>query len=297
MSDQKQIEKPIQVDAWSDFADRYEKGIGGTTRYVAKSLMKQSPPFSKGSVVLDNACGTGIVTDEVQEHLKSQPDVIIKVYAADAAAQMVQVLNTKVEKAKNDGSWPNIADIVTHVVPAEELDDSKVPSETITHAYMNFGIFFCKDAYKAAGNVYRALAPGGTAFFTTWADLGYEDFFRKTEGICNPGNENFVLPFAQAWKKPEYVASFLHDAGFSEANVEVYQQPSFFRAENIEALAELQVVLFAALIRGPGGFANDDEKNLWKKTLAEQIVKDDHFVQEADGVAIKMLANVAICVK
>lgn len=287
----------IQVDAWSSFADRYEKGIGGTTRYVAKRLIEQSPPFSSESVVLDNACGTGVVTEEIQAHLEAQSDIKVRVYAADAAPQMVQVLKSKAEQARNNATWPNIADLSTHVIPAEELDESIVPSSSVTHAYMNFGIFFCSDALKAAQHIHRVLKPGGTAFVTTWADLGYDGFMRETEKVCNPGNENFELPFAPEWHDPEYANILFPQAGFSKEKIKVFQQPSYFRAKDIEEMTTLHTELFGALIRGKEGFKDEESKMLWRKTLAENMVKDEHYLQEENGIAIKMLANVAICTK
>lgn len=297
MSETKQPEVKIKTDDWSNFADKYEKSIGITTRYVAKRLLKESPPFSNDSVVLDNACGTGIVTEEVQVTLRSQANVTIKVYAADAAPQMVRVLESKVEKAKQTGVWPNIAEVHTQVARAEELEESVVPSASITHAYMNFGIFFCSDPVKAARHVYRTLAPGGTAYFTTWADLGYENFMRKTWQDLEPDSKAFMLPFAHDWKKPDYVTSVLQEAGFSKDNIQDFQQPSFLRAKTVEEMAAMLLELFMTLIKGPGSLSDEAEKTKWRKALMENTIKDEHFLQEEDGVAVRMLANVLVCTK
>ena len=161
----------LSPDAWSSFASRYEKGTGGTTRHIARHLANLCPPFTPNSVVLDNACGTGIMTEEVQRILTNQHDAKVKVYAADAAKAMTQMFKVKQAKAKESGSWPNIAEVSIHHIPAEGLHESVVPTESITHSYMNFGLFFCTDPVKAAGHIYRSLAPGGTAFVTSWADL------------------------------------------------------------------------------------------------------------------------------
>lgn len=297
MSHVQQPETRITSDGWSSFADRYEKSIGITTRHVAKRLLLESPPFSKNSVVLDDACGTGIITEEVQETLRSQPDVTVKVYAADSAPQMVQVFDSKVNKAKESDNWPNIAEVYTNVARAEDLDESIVPSDLITHAYMNFGIFFCSDPLKAASHIYRSLAPGGTAFFTTWADLGYENTMRNTEKTCNPDGQAFALPWAQEWEQPEYLASILREAGFNNDKIRHFQQSSFFRAKTVVDMAGMHQQMFESFTRIPNRFKDEAERSEWKKVLIENTVNDDHFYEEADCVKMRMLANVVVCTK
>lgn len=291
------------IKAFGDFATKYEKGTGGTTRYIAQRLMERSPPFLDGSVILDNACGTGIVVEEVQNTILSSPDtakdnIKIQVYAADAATQMVDILRAKANHAESHGTWPNISSVRIEAVPAENLDESIVPSNSITHSYMNFGLFFCFDPIKAAQHIYRSLAPKGTALVTCWADFGYLGGMRKTEKVLNPGGEDFKMPFGDQWEDPSYIKTVLCQAGFAEENVKVIQQESFFRGNDLEDLADLQANLFSMLVKGKQSIWNTEEaKRKWIDQLREIIPHEQSFVQESNGVATRMLANIAICTK
>ncbi|KAJ9655648.1 hypothetical protein H2198_005546 [Neophaeococcomyces mojaviensis] len=290
------------VFAFASFAEKYEKGTGGATRYVAQRLVSMSPPFSDGSVVLDNACGTGIVTEEIQRHLQSTTqgtdgNINVQVYGADAAPPMVEIFQAKVKHAKENGTWPNLKIVSLRTVPAEELDETIVPSNSITHSYMNFGLFFCTDPVKAAGHIYRSLAPGGTAFITSWADLGYINAMRKTEKSCDPDSAELRMPFDEQWENPAYVKEVLQKAGFEQDNIKVVQEDSFFRAKDMNEMASLHTDLFTMLIRGPKGWASEDARKQWTSKLIEFLSTDDHFIQEENGVATRMRANVAICKK
>jgi len=289
------------VSAFANYANKYEKGTGGATRHIAQRLMSMSPAFTNDSTVLDNACGTGIVTEEVNERISStnsHANIKITVIAADAAAPMVDNLNSRIEHAEGTAAWPDIGSISTHVVPAESLDSTIVPSDSITHSYMNFGLFFCSDPIKAAEHIYRSLAPGGTAFVTTWKDLGYLNAVRKTEKACNPGGENFKMPFSAQWEDGEYVKYLLVKSGFAKENIEVMQEESFTKFEAIQEMARTLTESFMMLIRGQKGWQSDEAKNEWESKLSENLVRGEHFIQDGEnGVAIRMMANIAVCTK
>ncbi|KAJ9660909.1 hypothetical protein H2198_002254 [Neophaeococcomyces mojaviensis] len=289
------------VAAFANYANKYEKGTGGATRYIAQRLMSMSPAFTNDSTVLDNACGTGIVTEEIHKRISftsSPANTKITVVAADAAAPMIDNLNSKIKHVEGTAAWLNIGSISTHVVPAESLDSTIVPSDSITHSYMNFGLFFCSDAIKAAEHIYRSLAPGGTAFVTTWKDLGYLNAVRKTEKACNPGGENFNMPFSAQWEDGEYVKDLLVRSGFAKENVKVVQEESFMRFEAVQEMARTLTESFTMLIRGQKGWQSDEVKNEWESKLSENLVEDEHFIQDGEnGVAIRMMANIAVCTK
>jgi len=290
------------ASAFGSFAEKYERGTGGATRHIARRLVSMSPPFSHGSIVLDNACGTGIVTEEIQRHVSStykgsDRDVSIKVIGADPAAPMVEVFQQKSKHAKANAAWPNVASLSLHTVAAEDLNEAIAPSNSVTHSYMNFGLFFCTNPAKAAEHVYRSLAPGGTAYLTCWADLGYLNAMQKVEKECNPDNPTLELPFGHKWEDPAYIKDVLHKSGFSEQNVKVVQEDSFYRAENLNEVARLLAELFLVLKGNSTGWSSEDAKSNWTTKLAEYLAEDEHFITDENGVAIRMLANVAICKK
>ncbi|EXJ55324.1 hypothetical protein A1O7_08251 [Cladophialophora yegresii CBS 114405] len=59
---------PKQITAaehFNSYARKYEENTGGATRVVVHHLAKISSPLASGARLLDNACGTGIMIDEV----------------------------------------------------------------------------------------------------------------------------------------------------------------------------------------------------------------------------------------
>jgi len=225
------------ISAFANFADKYEKGTGGTTRYIARKLILSSPPFTDDSKVLDNATGTGIVIEEIQRSL-SGTSIRVPVIAADAAGSMIDCLNAKLDHAAGQNGWPNVT-VKTHTVPAEKLDQNVVPPGCITHAYMNFGLFFCSDPVLAASHIYRCLAPGGHAFITTWHNLGYMVPIRQTHRELYPDAPELRMPFPDTWKDPVWVQELLVKAGFNRDNVRVTQEDSFMRFANLQEMATI----------------------------------------------------------
>jgi hypothetical protein len=50
--------------AFDKASEVYERMTGGCTREVAKFLLTLDPQVNSSSLILDNACGTGLVTEE-----------------------------------------------------------------------------------------------------------------------------------------------------------------------------------------------------------------------------------------
>lgn len=288
------------VTAFSSAAESYDKATGGATRHIARQLATISPPLDSNSVILDNACGTGIVIEELQKHLSSiSSSVKPQVIAADASAAMIDALQGKLKRAKADDAWPNLQDnVVAHSVPAEELVKDVVASNSITHSYTNFGLFFCKDPTKAAKHIYRTLAPGGTAFITSWHDTGALGPVRKTEGEMQPGNENFKLPFDERWAEPWYVKDVLVQAGFDGDKIEMSQAPSSWSGDDLSSLAQNLTLVFGTLTRGSSGWKSKEEKQEFARRLESNIPDDSHYVLDESGrPGLRMIANIAACTK
>lgn len=73
--------------AFDRTSDIYERMTGGCTREVAKFILTLDLQVNSSSVVLDNACGTGIITEEI---LKQYPYTKPKLFAADLAPSMIE---------------------------------------------------------------------------------------------------------------------------------------------------------------------------------------------------------------
>jgi len=289
------------VSAFASFANRYEKGTGGATREIARQLMSMSPTFTNNSKILDNATGTGIVIEEIQNHISSanpSNNIRIQVIAADAAQPMIDNLNAKLKHAQDNSAWPNLSPVTTHTVPAENLDSAVVPDDSITHAYMNFGIFFCKDPNLAASHIYRSLTPDGTALITSWHLVGYLDPIRKTHKTLYPNEPTITMPFSEQWEDPNYVKALLVKAGFDEGKVQVTQQDTSMRYATLKEAAAMFTEMFTTMLLGPKGWESPEARNAFEERLAENFKGSGNYSDDGtDGVRVRMVANIAACTK
>jgi ubiquinone/menaquinone biosynthesis C-methylase UbiE len=152
-------------DHFNKISSSYKLVIGRPTRDIAHYVLNLPSAPSFGSVVLDNACGPGVVTEEIMQ-LHSQDrnsDERPKIYAVDLAPSMTAALQ---HKCVTQG-WTNIE---RGTMNAQGL---AFPDGIFIHSYMNFGIFFLPDAEKGAAQIHRTLKPGGFAVVTVWAKMGF----------------------------------------------------------------------------------------------------------------------------
>src|SRR5256885_11691603 len=147
---------------------------------VARNVIQRTPPLTSESVILDNACGPGIITGEIIKH--TQPNTTPEFFAADYSSAMIEQLR------KHD--WAS-------KVNAEVLDaqDLKLPDDKFTHSFTNFAVMAFPDPLKAAKHIYRTLKPGGTAALTTWKKTGYMIVFHDAQRKGKPDSRFLQTPF------------------------------------------------------------------------------------------------------
>jgi ubiquinone/menaquinone biosynthesis C-methylase UbiE len=260
----------------------YERVTGGCTREVAQFLLTLPPTVDTSSVVLDNACGTGIITEEILERFptSSKP----KVYAADLAPSMVSSLSTK---AASKG-WVNGEDglVEASVMDAEELT---FPDNMFTHSYTNLGILFLKNPEKGASHIYRTLQPGGTAFVTTWSKLGYLSPVRRAQKAVRPDSTPWELPIGEEWFTEEKLRQVLESGGFKGGNIQIQTRTVSYRGRDLDDLVDIMEAAFSSAITG--GWSEEDRAKL-PAALRESLSD----VEKANA-SIEMVAYVAVARK
>jgi SAM-dependent methyltransferase len=128
--------------------------VGDVTEQVAAHLLTLIPNIPTKSVIHDNACGTG----QVSEAIMSNHPNSITINATDVMPMFAQACTGKA--AKN--GWP----LKAAVMDAQKLT---FPDSTFTHSFMNMALFSIPDAISTVEHVHRTLQSGGIAFITTWA--------------------------------------------------------------------------------------------------------------------------------
>jgi ubiquinone/menaquinone biosynthesis C-methylase UbiE len=146
-------------------SNNYDKMASNSTFSVARIALADpiftSFPINSSSYILDNACGTGIVTSL----LKSQhPNV--RILGVDLAPGMIETFKAKVAEK----GWENVESKVVDSRKLEGLEDGM-----FSHVVTNFGFMpgteEKESTQKVAEEIWRVLGDGGLAVVTTWAGL------------------------------------------------------------------------------------------------------------------------------
>jgi ubiquinone/menaquinone biosynthesis C-methylase UbiE len=143
-------------------ANTYERMGSNATVNIAKHFLpdlSNFSPITPSSYILDNASGTGIVTQLIKAQ---HPYARIK--GCDLAPSVIEVFKSKIKEK----GWENVETDILDVRDLKTLED-----DTFTHVITNFGFSPTPDDHsgpaKAAAEMYRVLQPGGVAVVTTWS--------------------------------------------------------------------------------------------------------------------------------
>ncbi|KAL5590194.1 hypothetical protein FOBRF1_013751 [Fusarium oxysporum] len=191
--------KLTATEHFNKTADKYEATTGGATRKLAQhviSFIADLKPLTSESKILDNACGTGIVTDII---LKSgiQPEI----HAIDVAENMVSIARDR---------FSSHPDVHAAAMTGEELS---FPDDTFTHSITNLGLMYFTDADKGARAISRTLHPDGVAVVTGWTTMGHIKIIQEVQAQIRPDDTPFKPPVSDIWLDPEHTKAVLSGAG------------------------------------------------------------------------------------
>lgn len=163
-SNNKQQEKLI----WDspEFAQMYtsaEKLTGSYAKLLLEKVNLDNFPDAEKLIVLDEACGTGIVSAHLMDILGDKGKENLDLTCADFADAMVHFVAKRIESS----GWKN-----AKAVKADAMD-TKLPSSHFTHVFLNFGPMIFPDSNKGLREVHRMLRPGGTLAMSSWERVGW----------------------------------------------------------------------------------------------------------------------------
>lgn len=228
-------------------------------------LLRLSDISSQGEVVvLDNATGAGILTDNLLGLGEKTPGLTVKrVVAGDLDDTMLAFADDKAHKSPYN--WDP--------VQIEKIDQQSIPrpDASFTHVFANFGIFFCQDDAKALSEAYRVLKPSGIAGFTSWKSIQWwSDLTQPALAKYLPDAPALPPPaglFPRAgWTDPTAIPSKLEKAGFEDVRVSAYR--------------------FQPLV-GPEEFA--EATGALVKKVAERLWPEGAFAEHAGGIEASLL--------
>lgn len=159
------------------YSSNYERMSGNCTRTVASQMLHNlNPPITSSSYILDNACGPGIVSEQIK---RIHPDA--KIMATDWSPSMVEETQNRI---KTEG-WRNIETGIEDVRDLRGLQDG-----TFSHAFTNLGMPVPGDddsGVNITSALFRVLEVGGIALVSTWAgqkNLPGKDFANIKQIEC-----------------------------------------------------------------------------------------------------------------
>lgn len=221
-----------------------------TTGPFAELMIRQSGlpsnPLDR-LVVLDNACGTGVVATKLFEGnlLDDATRAKLAVTCADFSQAMVDATR---EKAVKNG-WPSATDIVV----ADGMD-TKFPSSHYTHVFFNFGPSLLRNPYAGIRECHRMLQPGGVFGFTAWEHIPWLDEYRpaleKFPGLPLPESCESVLGLfsetAEQWTSVDHMRTHLETNGFVDVEVQQVTRTTVYSFEDVVMIMPGTVGIFTS---------------------------------------------------
>jgi ubiquinone/menaquinone biosynthesis C-methylase UbiE len=246
-------ENKMPFEIFNMAAAKYEALSAGSTRELARYMMDSSQPIDAKSTVLDNACGTGVVAQEVLLRTFGAGTTPPKITCTDAAPAMVDMARDMCRGIVSTNAAKISADeqiVTAEIMPGEDL---RLPDDHFTHSFTNQGFQFFKDAVKGAAEIYRTLKPGGTAVVTTWTALGHVRVVQEAQKAYKPDAQLFRFPLSDDWLHASHLERTLRDGGFQD--VEVHEKTVWYATKTLNEMNEL---LFAMFKNFPVGWSEEE---------------------------------------
>jgi ubiquinone/menaquinone biosynthesis C-methylase UbiE len=160
------------------------------------------------SRVLEVACGTGIVTQQLLANLPPRGRLV----ATDLNPPMLDHARTRL---------PADQRLELRAADAQQLP---FPDASFDHYVCQFGIMFFPDKVGALREARRVLAPGGEVIVNTWSQLGDNSFARightVTASFFASDPPTFYLtPFG--WHDQAVIRDTFAAAGFTKTTIDV----------------------------------------------------------------------------
>ncbi|KAL8721633.1 MAG: hypothetical protein Q9225_001722 [Loekoesia sp. 1 TL-2023] len=271
-------------ESWNSKAGAasYEQRTLECSRDIAKHLIFAAPQVAAGSRVLDNACGTGIVTSEL---LKTYTDLHID--AVDFSDGMMDVIRPMVQQQ----GW---TDRVT--IAKMNGMDLKLEDGIFDVSFTNFAIFFFPDPSKGVKELYRTLKPGGTAALSAWQYFGWLPVLHEIQRWVKPDDPPFAVPMLEKWHKKETMVETLKAGGFLGSKIRMSLQEVMYLDDNIEELAGSLTGLMEPMMKGVWDL--EGLGGMRGALLRVLETQGDRFLVKKDGkVGLKLVAWLALATK
>ncbi|KAJ7150464.1 S-adenosyl-L-methionine-dependent methyltransferase [Mycena crocata] len=197
----------MQTPNFSRFSAEDTDQMEKLTGIPAKAMLVQSgllPSPPKGALVLDNACGGGVLTAVFFDAVGKTSDV--RFVCGDLEESMVQSAAERITA----NAWNAEATVVDAMA-------NPFPDNHFTHNLMNFGMQLIPDNELVLKESFRVLKPGGKVGMTSWTAPGWVPSFKIAVPTYAPPPALTNGPMSSK----ESITTLLAATGFTNIDVQV----------------------------------------------------------------------------
>ncbi|KAI9698156.1 MAG: hypothetical protein M1836_004158 [Candelina mexicana] len=202
---------------------QYKATAEELTGHYASFLIRQAGLLSTESnaplVVLDNACGSGIVSSLLYKMLDEGSKSRLRLTCSDLSELFVKSVSERIEEEGWKGAEAKVIDM-------RKMD---LPSNHFTHVLTNFGISFISDPSAALNEWFRILLPSGICGLTSWSTIGwYPEVAAALATLPGPPPIPSMPEFIRSanggdWHLGSYISQTLTQHGFVDVKTETVE--------------------------------------------------------------------------
>lgn len=197
-------DRPVFAGSIPETYDRYLGPV--VFKPFAQDLVARLPTSGAGTL-LEIACGTGIVTEQLVEHLPEGWEIT----ATDISESMLSYAKTK-GRYRDRVTW-QVADALS--LP--------FPDGSFNIVVCQFGMMFFPDKPAAVREIHRVLKPHGTFLFNVWESLNRNEPFDignqvQNEAFAPDAPQFFQIPFSMG--DPHELRELMQVPRFQDISVE-----------------------------------------------------------------------------
>ncbi|KIX05379.1 uncharacterized protein Z518_06251 [Rhinocladiella mackenziei CBS 650.93] len=274
-----------------EFAKVYgsaEKLTGTFAQMLVEEAKLNQVSDAEELVILDEACGTGIVSVKLMETLSDKAKENLDLTCADFADPMVDYVGKRIQSA----GWKNAKAIQS------DGCDTKLPSSQYTHIFLNFGPMVFPDHKAGLSEISRMLRPGGIIAMSSWEKIGWSPdvraaFATDPELPPMPSDEEVaaLLSPGGKWNEPAWARDTVTQAGFEDVRVQSVPHTSLL--DGVTELMTLVTGVVAMLMSRIWSKEQQEKYNERAKVAVEKYMEQKYRNSEIkwDWIAILITAK------
>lgn len=194
---------------WDKRSDEYDKRAKKNEQMYIKAIENTKKHLTSSDTVLEYACGTGIITNEIA-------GIVKEIHAIDTSSKMIEVAKRKADERKIENINFTQSSIFNARFKQESFD--LILAYHILH--------LLEDRQKAMQQIYKLLKPGGL-FISTTPCLGEQNSLLRM--VLPLLMKVGIAPYVKSFKTSELYDLITHgDFQIIESESILSAPPNFF---------------------------------------------------------------------